>query len=103
MTIYCQLLAKEKDLQGYITYVFKNLEDAPFGHKYVMCTRVRNWEHRNIDIDEIGYLTYSEVIAGEDKWFDRVTNQFIPYNYTNIYFIKFVKKVDNSKKDKIIL
>lgn len=100
VTIYCKLVAKEHDLNGYTTYVFQNLEDAPFGHKYCMCTRWPNWEHRNIEINESGYLTYKEVIAGQDTWWDG--SKFIPYNYTNIIFIKFVKKIDNYEKDIII-
>ena len=65
-----------------------------------MCTRWPNWEHRNIEINESGYLTYKEVIAGQDTWWDG--SKFIPYNYTNIIFIKFVKKIDNYEKDIII-
>ncbi len=103
LTIYCQLIACENDLMGYITYVFKCLEPNPgFGHNYLMLTRLPNWEHRPLDIGEVGYLTYSEVIAGKDKWYDPNTGQLIPYNYTNIYFIKFVKEQDNSKKDIIL-
>ena len=99
-TIKCKLVCEEKDLMGYITYVFKCLEcNPPFGHQYCMVTRLPNWQHRDLSIEEIGYLTYNEVVAGQDKWFCPETNQMIPYNYTNSYFIKFVKEVDNSKKD----
>lgn len=99
ITIYSKLLAAEQDLMGYITYVFKCLEsNVPFGHQYCMVTRLPNWQCRDIEIGEIGYLTYNEVIAGKDKWFCPETGQMIPYNYTNIYFVKFVKeKADNSK------
>ena len=100
ITVHCELLAKEHDLGGYTTYVFRNLDNASFGHKYIMCTRWPRWEHRTIDIGEVGYLTYKEVIAGVDTWWDG--SDFIPYNYTNIVFIKFVSKKDNSKKDIII-
>ena len=65
-----------------------------------MVTRWPNWQHRNLELEEIGYLTYKEVIAGEDTWFDGT--KFIPYNYTNIIFIKFVKKEDNLNKDIIL-
>ena len=104
LTIYSQLVACENDALGYTTYVFKCLETNPgFGHNYVMVTRLPNWDHKELDIGKIGYLTYSEVEAGKDKWFCPKTGQFIPYNYTNIYFIKFVEeKTDNSKKDIII-
>lgn len=98
VTLRCKLLAKEKDFAGYITYVFQNLEINPtFGHKYIMMTRWPNWQHRNIEIDEIGYVTYKEVQAGIDTWYDGT--KFVSYNYTNIVFIKFVKeKPDNSKE-----
>ena len=102
-TIYCELILAEHDLMGYTTYVFKCLENnVPFGHTYIMVTRLPNWNHRELDIGEIGYLTYKEVTAGEDKWYNTQTDEFVPYNYTNIYFIKFVKKQDNSNKDIII-
>ena len=51
MVIYCKVLAKEKDFFGYTTIVVQNLEDAPFGYKYVMLTVCPNWESR---IPEIG-------------------------------------------------
>lgn len=100
VTIYCKLLAKEHDIGGYTTYVFKNLDNAPFGHQYLMCTRWPNWEHRNLDIGEKGYLTYKEVIAGVDSWYDG--KDFIPYNYTNIIFIKFVKENKDNLKQIIL-
>ena len=100
LTIYSQLVASETDSMGYTTYVFKCLEsNVPFGHHYCMMVRPPNWDHRTIDIGEIGYVTYQEVVAGEDTWYCIETRQQIPYNYTNIYFIKFVsEKSDNSKE-----
>lgn len=103
LTIYSQLVACECDLMGYITYVFKCLEPNPgFGHQYIMLTRLPNWDHKALNIGEIGYVTYNEVIAGKDKWFCPETGQFIPYNYSNTYFKRFVKEQDNSNKDIII-
>ncbi len=100
VTIYGKLLAKTHDIGGYTTYVFQNLDSAPFGHKYVMLTRWPNWQCSNIDVGEIGYVTYKEVIAGKDTWWNG--SDFIPYNFTNLVFIKFVRKKDTSKKDIII-
>lgn len=101
-TLHCQLKAKEHDLLGYTTYVFENLENASFGHKYCMITRWPNWQCRNVDIGEIGYVTYQEVIAGQDTWWDGSKN--VPFNYSNLIFIKFIKenKLDNSIKDIIL-
>lgn len=97
VTLYCELLAKEHDLGGYTIYVFKNLDNALFGYSYIMVTRWPRWEHRNIEIGEQGYLTYKEVVAGVDTWFDG--EKLIPYNYTNLVFIKFVRKnKDNLKQ-----
>jgi len=97
VTIHCKLVAKEHDLGGYTTYVFQNLDEKNIYDKYLMCTRWPNWEHRNLNLGENGYLTYKEVVAGIDTWYDGTS--FIPYNYTNIIFIKFVKESDNYDKD----
>jgi hypothetical protein len=103
MTVHSQLVASENDLMGYITYVFKSLEaDVPFGSRYLMLTRCPNWDAEPINIGDKGYVTYDYVEAGKDKWYCPETGQMIPYNYTNIYFKKFVKEVDNYKKDIII-
>ena len=98
-TIKAKLIAKEHDLGGYTAYVFKVLEqNPPFGHNYIMVTRLPNWNHKNVDLEEVGYLTYKEVNAG-DLWYCQETGKMVPYNYTNIYFIKFIleKQQDNSK------
>ena len=102
VTVYSKVIAKEEDSFGYKTLVLENLDNAPFGHKYCMLTVLPNWQSKIPELGEIGYTTYNEVIAGIDKWFCPETGQMIPYNYTNIYFIKFVKKPDNLNKDIII-
>lgn len=95
MTILAKLLASEEDTLGYITYVFLCLDkEIQRQTKYLMCTRFPNWEHRNLEIGEIGYLTIFEIRAGIDKWFDG--NKMVPYNYNNIQFLKFIK---NPKKN----
>ncbi len=55
-----------------------------------MCTQFKNWDHRLVDLGEVGYVDFIEIHAGIDKWFDG-TN-FVPYNYNNIQFIKFISK-----------
>lgn len=91
MTILAKLLAKESDALGYITYVFECLdEEVRKETKYIMCTQFRNWDHRVIELEEIGYLEIFEIRAGIDKWFDG--HSMIPYNYNMIQFIKFIAK-----------
>ena len=68
----------------------------------MMVTRVPNWDHKPIELNEKGYMTCKEIIAGKDTWYNTVTEEFIPYKYTNIYFIKFVKEGDSSSKDILI-
>ena len=91
MTILSKLLAIDPDPMGYVTYVFECLDKEIIKEsKYIMCTRFPNWNHRSLDIGEIGYLNFVEIRAGIDKWFDG--NRMIPYLYNNIQFIKFVSK-----------
>lgn len=102
MTIKCKLICQENDIGGYIIYVFKNLDNVrrEFGRDYVMVTRWPNWIHRQLEIDEVGYLDYKEVIAGIDTWYDG-TKQ-VPYNYSNNVFIRFINEKSNLNKDIVL-
>lgn len=86
ITILAKLLASNTDIDNYVTYVFQDLESK----EYLMCTRFPNWDHRTLYIGEIGFLEYAEIRAGIDKWYDG--RNMIPYNYSNIQFIKFIGK-----------
>lgn len=100
-TTLCKLIEIECDISNYITYVFKvlNPEEIDFlGSLYVMCVRYPNWDHRMINKEEIGYLTYNIVIAGIDTW----GQDCIPYKYSAIQFIKFVDDKKKEEKDLII-
>lgn len=102
-TIYCRVVAKECDALNYHTLVFKNLEgNCPFGHNFCMTTVFPNWESRIPDIGETGYLEYDEVEAGVDTYYDRIQDSIIKYNFSNQIFKRFVKEIDNSKKDILI-
>ena len=90
MTILAKLLANELDILGYETYVFECLEEIRKDTKYLMCTKFPNWESKKINIGDIGFLSFIEIRAGVDKWFDG--NQMIPYKYNNVQFLKFIKK-----------
>ena len=102
LTIHCKLLAKEADLMNYQTLVFKNLDKAPFGCEYCMVTVWPNWESYIPEIGDIGYLTYDSVTGGVDTYYDRTLDTIVKYNFTNLIFNKFVREIDNSKKDIII-
>ena len=101
MTILAKLLASERDSMGYVTYVFECLDENIIRQtKYIMCTRFPNWDHRKIEIGEIGFLNFFEIKAGIDKWYDG--KNFIPYRYNNIQFIKFIEK-PNKKSHKFTM
>lgn len=90
-TILAQLIATYNNGLGYITYVFKCLdEEIASKSRYIMCVRYPNWDHREITLGEIGFLNYLEVTAGIDTWYNG--EEQVPYKYTNIQFIKFIKK-----------
>ena len=99
-TLHCKVVALEKDIQGYQTLVFENKESSSWDTKYIMTVVFPNWMSYIPVLQEEGFLTYKEVIAGEDTWYDTDTGNKIPYNYSNIIFIKFVplKNVDNLKE-----
>jgi hypothetical protein len=102
LTIHCKLLVKKVDLMNYQTLVFKNLDKAPFGCEYCMVTVWPNWESYIPEVGDIGYLTYDSVTGGVDTYYDRTLDTIVKYNFTNLVFNKFVREIDNSKKDIII-
>lgn len=101
MTFRAKLVAKAYDFGGYITYVFENVEYSNAYDHYVMCTRFPNWQHADVNIGECGFVTCKEVFAGKDSWYDNETGSYIPYKYTGIHFLKFIK--DNPDNKDIIL
>lgn len=99
ITVHAQLIAFEKDIGGYITYVFKNLDKAPFGHNYIMCKRWPNWECCTIELNDSGFLSYETVEAGVDTWYNKETQEHVPYNFSDIVFLDFIPdKIDTSKE-----
>lgn len=82
----------------YTMYVFKSLET----YKYIMCTRLPNWQVPDISINDEGYLNYQIVKAGEE-YFNPETETSVKYMYSNIYFINFVKKSEIINNDSIII
>ena len=78
-------------------YVFKNLEN----NEYLMCTRLPNWKVPNIELGEEGFLNFEKAIAGQ-QYFNPITQETSTYQYSNIYFLNFVKKTDTNNNNIII-
>jgi hypothetical protein len=91
-----QLVAIKEDT--YTMYVFKKIEKP----EYIMCTRLPNWKVQDIHVGEIGYLNYQIVQAGEN-YYNPATEEYIKYQYSNIYFINFIKEPDVVENDSIII
>lgn len=93
MIIKAQLLAKKPEFGGYVIYVFQNMNYTSPMDKYVMCTRLPNWNTEIIKVGDVGFLNFKEILAGSDSWYNADTKEYIPYKYSNIYFINFIPEV----------
>lgn len=103
VTTKAKLVAKGDDGLGYITYVFEIIDDYDLKRlntKYIMCVRYPNWDSAKIYLGEKGYLEVMEVIAGVDKYFKN--NTMIPYNYSNVQFLKFIPEKTEITKEIIV-
>lgn len=96
MIALVQLIASESDSLGYITYVFKKLEDCTESSKYLMAVRYPNWDAKQLKLGDIGFVHCEEIRAGIDKWYNG--KEMVPYNYNTIQFIKFVYKLKDEDR-----
>lgn len=103
IVIHGELVAQAQEFGDYTVYVFLNLDESSVDTKYFMCTRMPNWEQPILDIGDKGYVAMKEVVAGVDKWYDRISDKFVNYGFSQVYFIKFIREVpkiinlDNNK------
>ena len=97
-----KLITLQNEIDGYITYVFQNLEPCKSEEKYVMCTRFPNWKCDPLKIGDTGFLKYNEVLAGSDCWYDYTNDIYVPYKYTNNHFIAFIKDTEPIKSEIIL-
>lgn len=95
ITIYCKIKAIQKS--QYTLIVVEDLNRSYEDDlKYVAVTLLPNWQQKPFELDDIGYLTFDSVDAG-DKFFNRDLNEEDMYRYTANYFISFIpenKKID---------
>lgn len=89
ITLHAKLLVITNEELGYKTLVFEDLEYKDPDFKYITCTIFPNWNQNPIKLGDEGFLQVKFISAGIDKWFDG--KDFIPYKYTNIQFLKFIK------------
>lgn len=101
-TVLVELKALQSDSLGYVNYVFENLEDSNVWTKYIWCVRYPNWQCRDLNITDKGYLTYELHNAGIDKWYNG--DSFVYFKTTHYQFINFIDKPTNNEiNEEIIL
>lgn len=90
-----KLIAEKID--KYTVYVFKDVDN----NELIMCTMLPNWQSSTPKLDEVGYLKYQFVKAGDSYITPEGEKAY--YRYTNSYFINFVNDLNILKNDEIIL
>ena len=79
-------------LGQYSNYVFKNLDEQNNSLlRYFTVTKVPNWNCKELEIGDIGYVECEYVNAGE-TYFQASTGNIETYNYTVCYLINFIEK-----------
>ncbi len=102
LTIKAKLVEYSIDFNGYITYIFQNLESTDWDNKYFMCIRYPNWDHCDISIGEEGYLTITLIEAGT-KYYEPRSGETRVYTYTHNRFDKFILIQDRITDNKIVM
>ena len=95
-----KLTAEFKDYFGYITYVFEYLDQYDVDThkcKVIICTRYPNWNCRDLNVGDIGYVDIEVVRAGIDTWYDG--EKQVPYRYNAKRFIRFVDKPSENSNE----
>lgn len=82
----------------YTNYVFKNLDERPNSLlRYFTVTRPPNWNCKNLQIGDTGYVECEYVNAG-DVYYKVSTGNKEQYNYTVCYLINFIEKQEEIKQ-----
>ena len=92
---FVKLVAVKEGL--YSMYVFKDLDTS----KYIMCTKLPNWNMPNIAIGEEGFIKYQEVMAGQE-YYNPSSEQTEKYKYSNLYLISYINKSEISGSNIIL-
>lgn len=102
-TVFGELVAQTQDIDGYITYVFKMLDEdsiKEINSCYLMLVQYYNWNSDPIPIGAKGFVKFKEVRAGIDKWWDG--DKHIHYKYDDCVFYKFVPLTDKISHEIIL-
>lgn len=88
ITIYCQI--KVIQHSQYTMVIAEDLNRSLDDDlKYVAITIPPNWQYKSFEVDDIGYLTFESVSAG-DKYYDRDEDEQKIYKFSANYLNTFV-------------
>ena len=90
ITVKARLVAKRSEL--YSKYVFLDL----IKNEFFTCVVLPNWDEPEIQLNDIGYITFEKAVAG-DQYYDRRTDSECIYKYNRLYFKTFVKENNNNE------
>lgn len=93
VTLHGEVIVKST---GFFTnIIFKNLDEPEEGwYRYVTVTIPPGWNVVDLKKGDVGYITYEPVTAG-DEYYCSQEKKFKKYEYSNYYFVKFVKGQEN--------
>lgn len=94
-TVRVQRLEYSLDSCGYLTYVFKLLDENEIedvGSNYIMVVQRPNWNQPFIEQGVCGYLKYKEIQAGVDTWYNSETGKHEFYLYDDLELEKFIQQ-----------
>lgn len=92
-TYFGEVVAKQDG--QYSVYVIKNLDEPNNSLlRYITVTRLPNWNCKELEIGDVGYVECDYVNAG-DTYYQTSTNSNQTYNYTVCYLINFIEKQNN--------
>lgn len=91
-TEHVELIAKKEGT--YTVYVFENVRN----YQLIMCTKLPNWQVPELNIGIRGYVSYQVINAGE-KYFNKLSQKYETYSYSNVYFQNFINepKIKNNR------
>lgn len=100
ITLLCKILAIQEG--QYTDIIVEDLNRSYTDElKYVSLVKLPNWcKTGTLRIGDTGYIQFQSVCGGTTQWFNKDTKDFERYNYTNNYFINFIKEQDICKQDK---
>lgn len=65
IVIHAELLIAQDDFNGFINYIFRNLESDNWFDKYIYCTRYPNWDWKYPEVGDKGYVVITPMHGGK--------------------------------------